>query len=152
MLELETEAEQNGVTQMATFEETEHNLAQVQGLDDELAAAWEAFQFTVLVADHYSGQSSPWFAKWMSVIPPACEGRDYLGLAPTLRRDPLADVVVMDLGAVSEDDAVRGLAGIAGLLRKRLQELAAGSLADARACTRAADAAAEIGDLLAVEV
>jgi hypothetical protein len=87
----------------------------------------------------------------MSVIPPACEGRDYLTLAPSTQREPTAHIEDPDLNAVSEDDAARGLASIAAALLKRLPEAAAEARRpeDSRAFTHAADAAAEIHGLLA---
>ena len=137
---------------MHGFEEIEEKLARAEGLADEFAAGWEAFQFIVMVADHYSGLTSGQFAMWMFAIPPACEGRDYLGLAPSMRRDPAAYVEIPDLRTVGEDDAADGLAAIAASLAKRLRELAdtAPGPADARACAKAAETAAELHDRLAV--
>lgn len=137
---------------MQGFEEIEERFVRAEGLADELAAGWEAFQFIVLVADHYSGRTTEQFAMWMFVISPACEGRDYLGLAPSTRRDPAVYVEIPDLRTVSEDNAADGLAAIAGTLAKRLRELAdvTSGPADARACAKAAEAAAELHGLLAV--
>lgn len=146
--------ERIGVLRMQGFEDIEAGLARAADLGDGLAAGWEAFQFIVMVADHYSGRtSSGWFATWMWAIPPACEGRDYLGLAPSMRREPAASVTIPDLEGVGEEDAARGLAGIASALAKHLPAAAAAAdnPADARACTRAADAAAEVRDLLALD-
>jgi hypothetical protein len=136
------------------FGEIEDRLTRAAGLGEEFAAGWEAFQFIVMAADYYCEHTSAWFAKWMSVIPPACEGRDYIGLAPSLRRQPASSVEIPDLQAISEDDAAAGLASIAKTLRKRLEEMSAAApgAADARGCTHAAGAAAEIYDLLAVDV
>lgn len=138
---------------MQRFSEIEQNLAQADSLGDELAASWEAFQFIVTVADHYADHTSGWYAKWMSVIPPACEGRDYLGLAPSMRREPEEDIEPPDLETVSEDDAATGLASIATALLKHLPAAAAAATdpADARACAKAADAATEVRDLLAMD-
>jgi hypothetical protein len=138
---------------MRMFSEAEEKLARAEGLGEELAAGWEAFQFIVLVADHYSQQASGWFATWMSVLPPACEGRDCIGLAPSPRPEPAGPVEIPALTAVADDDAAAGLAGIAAVLRKRLQETASAArgAGDARACAHAADAAAEIYDLLALD-
>ena len=89
----------------------------------------------------------------MSVIPPACEGRDHLGLAPSTRRDPAPQVEISELDGVSEDEAARGLVGIAGMLQTRLKEMAGAAIVpeDARACTHAAEAATEIHSLLSVD-
>lgn len=113
-----------GVTGMQGFEEIEEKFARAEGLADKLAAGREAFQFIVLVADHYSALASEQFAMWMFAISSACEGRDYLGLSPSVRRDPAAYVEIPNLRAVDEDDGADGLAAIAGMLAKRLRELA----------------------------
>ena len=137
---------------MQRFTEIEQKLAQAKPLD-ELTASCEAFQFIVTVADHYADHTSGWFAKWMSVIPPACEGRDYLGLAPSMRREVVADVDPLDLEAISEDEAARSLASIVAALLKHLPAAAAMATdpADAQACAKAAEAAAEVRDLLAMD-
>ena len=144
--------ERNWVMSVRVFEEIEEKLTRAEGLGDEFAASWEAFQFIVMVADHYSQHTSAWFAKWMSAIAPACEGRDYIGLAPSLRREPTLSVEIPGLQTISEDDAATGLASIAKTLRKRLEEMSAAApdAVDVRACTHAAGAAAEISGLLAV--
>lgn len=138
---------------MQEFREIEQKLAQAEPLGDELTASWESFQFIVTVAGHYADQTSGWFAKWMSVIPPACEGRDYLGLAPSMRHEPEEDIEPLDLEALNEDDAARALASIAAALLKHLPAAAAAATdpADARACAKAAEAAAEVRDLLAMD-
>lgn len=133
------------------MQEIEEQVTQARGLVEELTAYSEAFQFIVTVADHYADRTSGWFAKWMSVIPPACEGRDYLTLAPSTRGEPAPHIGDLDLNTVSEDDAARGLASIAAALLNRLPEAAAGArrTEDSRAFTHAAAAAAEIHGLLA---
>ena len=133
------------------FGEIKEKLARAEGLADELAAGWEAFQFIVMVADHYSRLTSEQFAMWMFAIPPASDGRDYVGRAPSMRRDPAPCAEVPDLTAVSEDDAADGLAAIAGTLATSLQAMkdAASNQADVQACTRAAETATEVRNLLA---
>lgn len=139
---------------MQAFEQIAENLTRAKSQAEELAACWEAFQLIVTVADHFADHTDSWFAKWMSAIPPACEGRDYLGLAPSTRREPAADIEIPDLSTISEDDAARGLAAIAAALLERLPEAAAREARpeDSRAFTHAADAAAEIHGLLALDV
>lgn len=135
---------------MQQLTELESRLSQAGNLGDELTASWEAFQAIVMVADHFAAFTSDWFAMWMFVIPSACEGRDFLGSAPSARRDPAASVKIPDLRDVSEEEAADALSALAAALHKRLSETAAvaSGQADARACAMAAETAAELRGLL----
>lgn len=141
-----------GVTEMQGFQEIEEKLARAEGLGDELAAGWEAFQLIVMVADRYSRDLSQWSAAWMFAIPSACDGRDCLGQAPSLRRDPAPEVSLPALVGVDDEKAAAGLAALAGTLHQRLLEIAATATvaADARVCAEAAEAAAALREQLAV--
>lgn len=144
-------SERIGVLSVQAFGEIEEKLARAEGLADELAAGWEAFQFIVMVADHYSRLTSEQFAMWMFAIPPASDGRDYVGGAPSMRRNPAPCAQLPDLTAVGEDNAADGLAAIAGTLMESLQAMkgAASNQADVQACARAAETAASVRNLLA---
>jgi hypothetical protein len=87
----------------------------------------------------------------MWVIPPACEGRDALGSAPSMPPGPAA--AHADQEPASEEEAARILTGLAATLYARLQAPAISSAApgDLQACIRAADAAGEIRELLAAD-
>lgn len=137
---------------MRPFGEAEDMVARAEGLGEQLAIGWEAFHFIVTVADHYSGFTSGLFAMWMYAISPACEGRDYLGLAPAIRQDLAGHIEAPDLNDVGEEEAADGLAAIAETLAKKLKDMAQATPdpVSAKVCVHAAESAAEIRGLLAV--
>jgi len=113
-----------------------------------LAAGWEAFDLIRQIATVRAHGTSGSYATWMSVIPPACEGRDALGRAPSLPLDQDQEVVPEDYA--TDDQAAHDVAALARVLGHRLQAGAiAHDVADQQAIERAALAAAEILGLLA---
>lgn len=140
---------------MQAFNEFEAKLklAETMGLEDQLAASWEAFQLIAMVADWYSGGTPEWDPAWMFTIPLACDGRDFLGQAPSMRWDPAPQVVLPELSGISDGEAAVGLAVIAKTLHESLQRVTATVLgpADAQACAGAVEAASELLEQLAVD-
>ena len=140
---------------MQAFNEFEAKLklAETMDLGDQLAAGWEAFQFIAMVADRYSGGTPEWGPAWMFTIPLACDGRDFLGQAPSMRRDSAPQVVLPKLAGISDAEAATGLAAIAKTLHESLHGIVATALgpADAQACAGAVEAASELLEQLAAD-
>ena len=113
-----------------------------------LGAAWDTFEAIRLTADAYSGRRTDQFVTWMAVIPPACEGRDAIGFAPSTPPDTALDIDLDGLSQLTEDQALRELARLASSCVARLRELAPVTLKDRAAIARAIEAAEEISGLL----
>jgi hypothetical protein len=136
---------------MNAFEAIEGRLASAGTLREALGASWAGFECVRQVADVYAARVTGHFATWMSVVGPACEGRDAVGFAPSMPGAAAVMAGLPDLAGVAEDDAARMVAAVAAALQERLRVVggAARVPGDAEACARAADAAAEIRRLFA---
>ena len=115
-----------------------------------LAAGWEAFDLIRQIATARAHGTHGSYATWMPVIPPACEGKEALGRAPSLPPDQ--DQEAAPEAYATDGQAAHDVAAQAKVLTHRLQ---AGDIAhdaaDQQAMERAALAAAEILGLLADE-
>jgi hypothetical protein len=119
-------------------------------LQDVLAAGWEAFDRIRRVATVRAHGDHGSYATWMSVIPPACEGRDALDRAPSMPADQ--DRHVRSEDYATDDQAAHDIAALAEILSQRLRaDNIARNVADQQAIERATLAAAEIIGLLADE-
>jgi len=124
--------------------DTTHDLAAVY------QAGWDAFELIQDVAARCAEPGSSSFATWMTVMGPACAGRDALGIAPSLPQAHGHPAILESIEAATEDDLADELATLAAALGSRLLRAAqsAADPADRRACQLAADAAEEIRELL----
>jgi hypothetical protein len=123
----------------------------VDGLAEVFGAAWDAFEVIQLVANTYADQVTDQYAMWMYAIPPACDGKDALGFAPSTPGGSVPAARLGDLGALTEDQSADALAGLADAVAAKLGVLdgRASTPKDALACTRAIGAARQIRKLLA---
>ena len=126
-------------------------LDQPSGTANLLLTGWDAFELIQQVAFAQAKQDPGAYATWMSVIPPACEGRDALGEAPSLSHCPSHELApgAVDIG--SGDEVAADLAALAAHLASRLRIMAeeVAGTGDRRALDRAAAAAEEVRGLLA---
>ena len=119
-------------------------------LADIISGSWVAFECIRLCANEFADQVTGHFATWVTAGAPACEGRDALVRAPSM---PAAAAFPGPLSAgiaeAGEDAAARLVGELAALLEERLGAAVQQSAVpeDAKACSRAAEAAAEIRDL-----
>ncbi len=125
-------------------------LATAASADQTVAVAGEAFEQIRRLANDLAVPSSGLFATWASVTAAACSGRDALGAPPSV---PSAAKQQPSLDHAGEDQAAVVLAQLAAILHEHLAQAAAQASGgpDWRALTRAAEAAAEILDLLAAD-
>lgn len=116
-----------------------------------LAAGWDAFEFVREAAAAQAQKTSDGYATWMSVMPPACEGRDALGRAALMPDRPSQDWPRKILVTGTDDEIAGDLAALAALLARRLRGGAerAARPEDQQAMRRGARAAEEILELLA---
>lgn len=127
--------------------------ARLDAADDLAAvmgAAWDAFELTRFVAHAYSSQHTSGYAMWMYAIPPACDGRDVLGFAPSVPDGSLVAMDLADLDGFTEYQSADELAALAMAVAAKLHGIvpAAVGTKDANACLRAAQAAETIRGLL----
>lgn len=119
-----------------------------------MAAGWEAFELILFVAHKYGGQKSDAFATWMWAMGPASDGSTALEPGPTRRGTGLA-IDSSDLAGIEESDAFRVLASIATELHAKLSAAALDPRPerahDAKACSRAAEAASELRGLFTLD-
>jgi hypothetical protein len=115
-----------------------------------LGAAWDAFELTRLVARAYANRVAYAFAMWTPVIPPACDGRDALGFAPSTSPGPGLVHDLSDLGSTSEDQAADDLADLAVTVAAKLLAISAETVTarDTDAIARAVGCAEELRGLL----
>lgn len=139
---------------MTAFETAQAALADARDLDSVMAAGWDAFELTYFVAHRYGGLKSDGFATWMYAMEPASDGADALDPGP-VRRQARLSIDSADLADLSEDDAFRTLAALAALLQDRLSKAAltppSHRLQDAKSCSQAAEAAAQLYDLFVLD-
>jgi hypothetical protein len=118
---------------------------------DIFHASWVAFECIRVCANQFASQVTGNFATWVSAGAPACEGREALGRAPSMPVTVACPGPLPQIAGAGEDAAARLVGELAALLEERLEaalrQLAAPE--DARACHRAAEAAAEIRELFA---
>jgi hypothetical protein len=119
---------------------------------DVMSASWVAFECIRLCANEFADQVTGNFAAWVMAGAPTCEGREALGRAPSMpmaaaHRGPLPG----DGPGAGEEATARLVGELAALLEQRLGAVVrqAAVPEDARACQRAAEAAAEIRELFA---
>jgi hypothetical protein len=136
---------------MTSFDAIEGRVVSAGTLGEALGACWAGFECVRRVADVYAGRVTGHFATWMSVVGPACDGRDAVGFAPSMPGAAAVLAGVPDLAGVAEDDAARKVAALAAALRERLRVVAGATRVpgDVEACARGAGAAAQIGGLFA---
>lgn len=119
------------------------------GLGPAFGALWDAFDVISLAAEGNAEKDTEWFLTWMALIPPACEGRDALGFAPSIQPGGRTAVGSDDLTRIPEDLAKRSAAELARACAAKLPELATVPvIADATAARRALVAAEEICEIL----
>jgi hypothetical protein len=106
-----------------------------------LTAGWEAFDRIRQIANARAHGTHGSYATWMSVIPPACEGRNAMGSAPSDDQD--RQTAPEDYAA--DDQAAHYVVALAEALARRLRETAG---IDRQTVERAVLAAAEIIGLL----
>ena len=129
-----------------------HNhLDQATGTANLLTTGWDAFELIQQVAFGQAEHDTGGYATWMSVVPPACEGRDALAQAPSMPQGAGRELAMEagDLGSADEVAAILAAlaARLALRLRAKAEELA--GTGDQRALDRGADAAEEVRGLLA---
>lgn len=155
MARVEThEAERNGVVQVKAFTVMRDKLAAVGDLDSVMAAGWEVFEFIDLVAYRYGGLKSNGFATWMTAIGPASDGTGLLEPGPDQYGVRL-EITPDDLNWGTEDEAFTSLAALAAELKETLLKAARDPrpdrVHDAKACAKAAEAAAELHELFVLD-
>jgi hypothetical protein len=118
-------------------------------LTDIISASWAAFECIWLCADDFADQATAHFVTWMAAAAPTCEGRDALYRAPSMPATVPHPGTIPRIVEEREDAAARLVGALAALLEQRLGAAArqATEPEDARACARAAQAAAEIREL-----
>jgi hypothetical protein len=115
------------------------------GLGTVFGAAWVAFEIIRLAADGVAGQDTEWVLTWTALIPPACEGRDAIGFAPSVPSGEAITIDLSDLAQTPEDQVMRLVRELATACAAKLRGLIAGPVsADATAAARALVAAEEI--------
>jgi hypothetical protein len=107
-----------------------------------LTAGWEAFDCIRQIAHARAHETPDSYATWMSVIPPACEGRNALGPSPSADQDRQA----APEDFATDDQAAHDVVALAEVLTRRLRETAG---IDPQTVERAVLAATEIIGLLA---
>lgn len=139
---------------MTAFDAVREKLVGAHDLDSAMAAGWETFEFILLVAYKYGGRRSGMFATWMWAMGPASDGSSLLEPGPSRGGTGLA-ADYRDLDEISEDDAARALASLAGELHGRLRAAALDTrpdrVHDVKACGQAAEAASELHRLFALD-
>src|SRR5258708_33549072 len=90
---------------MTSFGAVEARLASAHTLTEALGACWAAFEWASQVADSFAEPGSAHFATWLSVIAPACEGRDAVGFAPSMPGAAAELTGPPDLAGVAEAEA-----------------------------------------------
>jgi hypothetical protein len=136
---------------MTSFEAIEGRLLSAGTLADGLGACWAAFEWARLVADLFAARGTAHFVTWLSVVSPACEGRDAAGFAPSMPAAVAGLAGPPDLAGAAEAEVAVMMAALAVALQERLR-VAAGAArepGDLDACVRGSVAAAEIGELFA---
>jgi hypothetical protein len=135
---------------MESLEAIRANLTKAQSAQKVLAAGREAFDLIRQVATERARIHPGAYPTWMSVIPPACEGRDALGRAPSI--PPGQERQAAPGNYATDEQAARDVARLAEILTHRLQTGdIAHNTADQQAIERAVLAAIEILELLAGE-
>lgn len=139
---------------MKAFEVMQGKLAQAQDLDAVMLVGWEAFEFISLVAYKYGGLKSDRFATWMWAMGPATDGTGLLEPGPS-RSGARLGIDPEDLDWRTENEAFANLASLAAELEVKLRDAALDPrperVYDVKACARAAEAAAELHGLLALD-
>jgi hypothetical protein len=126
-------------------------LSAVCTLVDTLAVAWDIFDLVQVVANGYADREPSMFAAFLFTAASAAEGRDAVGFAPSIPDSPGMPVEQPAWDIASPSEIADQVAGLAGVLGRRL-DLAAGQavdLGDRRACAHAARQACQVHDLLA---
>jgi hypothetical protein len=136
---------------MTSFEAIEERLLSAGTVPEALGAGWAAFEWVRVIADSFAVRGTAHFVTWLSVVSPACEGRDAVGFAPSMPGAAAGLAGPPDLAGAGEAEAAVMIAGLTVTLRERLH-VAAGAArepGDVDACVRGSVAAAEIGELFA---
>jgi hypothetical protein len=139
------------VVSMNAVDSARAQVEAADGLGAVFEAVWDAFDVISLVADRYASNVTDSFLTWMALIPPACEGRDAIGFAPSA---PSGGAMVVDLGdlaPVPEQRAAHALKELSAVCAAKLRGLTTGQVAaaNAAAATRALVAAEELRAILA---
>jgi NADPH:quinone reductase-like Zn-dependent oxidoreductase len=136
---------------MESIQTARAQLGDAAGVTAALWAGWNAFAVIDQVAVTQTEGHSGSYATWMSVIAPACEGRDALAQAPSMPDSPAPRAEAIETAKATADD--EAVAGLAAVLLQRLR-LACGQATDAedrRAFLLGIAAAEEICRLLAAD-
>lgn len=136
---------------MTTIDAAHAQVSEATGTGPVLGAAWDAFEVIRLTANAYSSRHTPGFVTWMAVIPPACEGRDAIGFAPSNPPESALVIDPADLGELPEDQAAGKLAALAASCAATLSGLRPHIAKDSAAITHAITAAEEISGLLTAD-
>jgi hypothetical protein len=120
------------------------------GLGPVFGAVWVAFEVIRLASDEFGRQDTDWVLTWTALIPPACEGRDAIGFAPSVPSGEAVTIDLSDLAQVPEEQAMRLVRELAASCAAKLRGVIADSAAaaDAVAAARAVVAAEEIRAVL----
>src|SRR5260370_38345268 len=97
----------------------EGRLALAHTVSEALTACWAAFEWASQVADSFAEPGSAHFATWLSVIAPACEGRDAVGFAPSMPGAAAELTGPPDLAGGAEVEAAVMLAAVAAARQAR---------------------------------
>ncbi len=140
----------NGVMNMLAIDAMRARVEGAQTLPDILAVGWDAFELIRNAADLCADGDDGLFAAFMLAAAAAANGRDAVGVAPSLAPGRASGTTPGDQPSAPVDDAAAAIAVLASALGARLSSAAsAADAADRAACQRAADEAAQIRALLA---
>lgn len=135
---------------MRTIDSTHTWVRRAAGVGPAFSASWDAYELIRLVAGSYAEHVSDWYLTWMAVIPPACEGRDALGFAPSIPQGPGLAFDSEELSGVPDEQAAQMLAVLASVCAEKLRAIRPYLVAgrDVSAVAHAIKAADEIYGLL----
>jgi hypothetical protein len=122
-------------------------LDQASSTANLLTTGWDAFELIQHVAFGQAEHDPGGYATWMSVIPPACEGRDALAQAPSMPDGTNYELAIEAGDLASSDEVATMAAHLARCLRSMAEKVPGTS--DQPALDRAAAAAEEVRSLLA---
>ena len=125
-------------------------IEQARGLAELLEAAYSAFEDVLAQVREHQDPASGYFIPMVMAAASAANGRDYLGMAPSLPASAPREAAGPRPMLLPDDQAARQIAAACQLLAGKLAAATSSALApgDARACTGAARCAREITSLM----
>jgi hypothetical protein len=135
---------------MLAIEAMRARVESTQTLPETLAAGWDAFELMRAVADGCADGDDGSFAAFLLAGAAAANGRDAVGLAPSLAAGQASGTTPQDEPAAPAGAVAAAIAALAAVLGPRLSRAADGAAdpADRAACQRAGAEAARIRALL----